>query len=248
MSDAAVITTIGSDFGANYRVRLEYDSDAEDPRTGYEPVTTFVLNVRQYSLPREGTLVARIEEAMDRGGFRLAARYLQAVHAVPVVLPVWGYEHGDLSLSAGERNGVYADRWDSGLAGLAYSTPQQVRDGWGGDCSDVTTDALEAALQADVAEYDAWLGGDVYGYVVERSTTGRPEDWEEVDSCWGFIGYSWAVQAATEAVTGAVEHGRVEHAEREAAEAADQAEIESLRLLESGGLCTSGPPPTGGDR
>lgn len=55
-------------------------------------------------------------------------------------------------------------------------------------------------------EYRAWCEGDVYGYVVEKNVTWTADDnrnemstWEHEDSCFGFYGYDWAVQAAKEA-------------------------------------------------
>lgn len=49
----------------------------------------------------------------------------------------------------------------------------------------------EHQLQGTIDLYGAWAWGDVYGYVVEFAIydeDGEVEDWEEVDSCWGFYG------------------------------------------------------------
>ena len=75
-----------------YRVRLEHDEHAGDPRKDHDHAATLVLRMRRHDLPLEGDLVREIDEAMDRGGFRLTARYLQTVHGAPVVLPVWGLD------------------------------------------------------------------------------------------------------------------------------------------------------------
>ena len=39
----------------------------------------------------------------------------------------------------------------------------------------------EDILRGEIVSYDAYLGGRVYGYVIEH-------DGEEVDVCWGFVG------------------------------------------------------------
>jgi hypothetical protein len=39
----------------------------------------------------------------------------------------------------------------------------------------------EDILRGEIVSYDAYLGGRVYGYVIER-------DGEEIDACWGFVG------------------------------------------------------------
>ena len=232
MIDTDIVTMTATAFGA-FRVRLVPDLDATDPRKDHEQIATFVLRHRRYDLPLEGDLVGQIDDAMERGGFALTARYLQAARGAAVVLPVWGHERGSLSLHAGYRAGAYADRWDSGLAGLAYITDAQVNAGWRDHGFDVTADELAAVVRSEVEEYDAYLQGEVYGYVVERATDADSQDWAQVDSCWGHVGHSWATQAATEALAAAVLQGAEDHARRRAEEKADEAEIDSLRLIEA---------------
>jgi hypothetical protein len=69
----------------------------------------------------------------------------------------------------------------------------------------------------DVTEYQAWLDGDVYGYVVEEhviwqrlGSDGEPvfltdeptrETWEHVDSCYGYYGREYAEERARKALT-----------------------------------------------
>jgi hypothetical protein len=54
-------------------------------------------------------------------------------------------------------------------------------------------------LRSFVEEYDKWMRGDCYGYTI---TVGD----EEQDSCWGFIGYDYAKEEATERATLTVKH------------------------------------------
>lgn len=69
--------------------------------------------------------------------------------------------------------------------------------------------------EQSLQEIKAWCEGDVYGYLVERKVTGRKvydngsseepfEEWEEVDSCYGFYGYDYAEHAAKEALEDAI--------------------------------------------
>ena len=108
-----------------------------------------------------------------------------------------------------------------------------MRTGWTDHGVDLTADELVEVLRSEIEEYNAWATGEVYGYIVERSTTDAG-GWEEVDSCWGHIGHTWAVEAATDALTEAVQHGAAEYTLQQAAAAEDEAEIESLRLIEVG--------------
>ena len=126
MTDTQIVASTETAHGA-YRVRLKYDPDAPDPRRDYDHAGTLLLRIRGRDCPLEGDLVAQIDAATDRGGFRLAAAYLRIVHRVPVVLPVWGYDHGGLAVAADDRTSEHADPWDSGPAGLIYITPRAGR-------------------------------------------------------------------------------------------------------------------------
>ena len=67
--------------------------------------------------------------------------------------------------------------------------------------------------QAELTEWQAYVEGDVYGWVIERRvvqhTTVKTvegvtlreveyEDWDEVDSCWGYYGTDYAEETARE--------------------------------------------------
>lgn len=71
------------------------------------------------------------------------------------------------------------------------------------------------SLQAVIDEYNTWATGECYGYQVQRHAPDCDDcedlpvsewpatdcaGWEDTDdSCWGFIGYEYATEAATEA-------------------------------------------------
>lgn len=74
-----------------------------------------------------------------------------------------------------------------------------------------------AEVLAHTAQFvQDWAEGNVYGWEVERKQTGsirktfdnpargtyldRFEEWEEVDSCWGYVGDEWAKENALEAL------------------------------------------------
>lgn len=226
-----------------YRARVVQDEhgDVDSPRE-WSNVARLCLSHRRYDLPWEDdTTGERVREAMERGGLRLAARYLSVVHDA-VVLPVWGYDHGALTFSAGTRAGAYADVWDSGLAGLAYMPRDVARDELMAPSTAETLDDVAArAITGEVETFAAWSRGDVYGWVVER----RPldeygdadvfGDWDELDSCWGYVGETEYPLA--EALDNADAYRTADDAQATAdaqAAADDAAEVESLRLAELG--------------
>lgn len=177
-----------------YRARLELDpyGDTDSPRDNDGNAAILVLSWSRYNLPNEDD-TGRLDEAFERGGLRLAARYLAVAHDA-VVVPVWGYEHGQLALSAGKRVGAFSDPWDSGLAGLAYCRRSWARENLRAPSAGETLDdVIEQAIRAEVTYYDAWQQGDVFGWIAERRVITAEDEqdsdaWEQIESVWGYIG------------------------------------------------------------
>lgn len=96
-----------------------------------------------------------------------------------VGLPVYAYIHCGVTLSTSPFN----DPWDSGRSGFVYS-----------DLAGTTPEMLKAGLE----EYNKYLAGDTWGFVVEEAveligqredgTTVEREEWVKISSCWGFLG------------------------------------------------------------
>ena len=141
-------------------------------------------------------------------------------------LPLWLYDHSGLTISCGERVYPYNDRWDSGQVGWIVALKDtmmkdacEILRGENGEPimeehqhpdGSVTYSAKHKPLteetwrkraieimESDVAVYDQFLRGEVYGFTLY--TADVPEendeedgdedlDWEEEDSCWGFYG------------------------------------------------------------
>lgn len=101
-----------------------------------------------------------------------------------IVLPVYLYDHSGVSYSTRPFNCP----WDSGQIGWIFVTNTKAR-------SDYRVKRITAKVRARVLEglrqevevYSQWANGETYGYVSRD------------DSCWGFIGYDNAVEAANDA-------------------------------------------------
>ena len=117
-----------------------------------------------------------------------------------VILPLGLYDHSGITMYIGGRHAFDSAGWDSGQVGFIYcslekalyewGTKGQEHLGWDGEANytlapDGTKRTLRQAaelyLTGEVEEYDQYLTGQVYGYVVEA------EDGEE-DSCYGYFG------------------------------------------------------------
>jgi len=170
--------------GTEYRVYLEHDPECEDPREMGDHFVGRIVCVHssRYVRPDEsGDVVSAryVRYAMEDHSFRAVARWLRLFWGASVVLPLYsGYDDRP---SAG-------DVTDSPVAGdyigVTFDQPSTRR------MTGVESADIELALSVEVDEWSAWARGDCYGYVVERAT--GDDEWEQTDSCWGFIGDDYA--------------------------------------------------------
>lgn len=184
--------------GQTYRVRLEQDDvEADNPRDNDGGVAVIVASAPMHNLPQEGDagLAATILEAIQDREWRTVERWLRVCHDVIAVLPIWNSGGYDVSLSAGEPGWAASSR--GSIIGAVYMTSESVREGWSDQRPDELT--LRRALIEEVDEYAKWANGEVYGCIVERRNRVNGQ-WEEVVSCWGFIGYDYAESAALDAL------------------------------------------------
>lgn len=117
------------------------------------------------------------------------------VKRAAVRLPVYKYEHSGISLGTDNTKYPFNDPWDSCLAGYIIALPEDIRKEY--NIRRITKKVREKVaeiLKSEVATYNQYIEGEVYGYKV---FSGVPEDTpdnevEEVgteeDSCWGYYG------------------------------------------------------------
>lgn len=150
------------------KIEIAHDQDTENP-TEYLPVKLVSFNTRHSNFQDPNT----IDEAE-------VAYWLSYS------------EHGSCKWDLAD-NGMPLgfDHWDHvGVAGAMLF--RDVDKGW----YDVPNPKKYA--QSVVDEYTDWCNGYTYGYIVseQKSTCDNPDhvEWEEVDSCWGFIGDEWIIK------------------------------------------------------
>jgi len=156
-------TLIESFVHAGLTVELHRDEDPFNPRKEFEHLTTIGHWHRRYDL---GT---RLDSGMTEETLR---EYHPDIMAV---LPLYMYDHSGITINTEG----FSCKWDSGQVGWIWITRENAENM---GCEDWNEEKLLDAIRADVAEYDAYLTGQVYGYRV-LSPEGK-----ELDSCWGFIG------------------------------------------------------------
>ena len=91
-----------------------------------------------------------------------------------VSLPLWLYDHSGITISCGDREYPYNDRWDSSAVGwIVYAKQKNDDEDW--------REKAFARMRAEVKEYDQYLQGEVYGITLY-------ENGREVNNCWDFYG------------------------------------------------------------
>lgn len=89
------------------------------------------------------------------------------------------YDHSGLTMNTTG----FSCPWDSGPVGLIVVSKKAVRDEWKVKrISPKLRERIHDLLKGEVEEYNQYLTGQVYGFVVEG-----PEE-EDIHSCWGFFG------------------------------------------------------------
>lgn len=171
-----------------YKLKIMHDSD-HDAR-GYDHVGTMVCWHRRYNL---GDEQPKCDPQQWREDF-------DAENPDAVILPLYLYDHGGLSISVGG----FACPWDRGQVGWIYITRKALDSAWPAEYPEGATseekaklDAgriakAEACLRAEVKEYDDCLTGNVWGFRLYKlkkcGECGHIEEEETDDSCWGFVG------------------------------------------------------------
>jgi hypothetical protein len=175
MSD--VLETFKSE-DVQWKVEVVYDHDCDSPRDNDTNLGTFITWHRKYSSPDANTFT----EPSDFNRWWLLVendpRYVR--------VPVYMYEHSGVIYRASSGSNPFSDRWDSGMVGWIFSTPESI------EITGVPLDSIESQLIEEVDYYSKWAEGECYGYVISKrkSHCDIPEhdSFDVRDSCFGFIG------------------------------------------------------------
>lgn len=159
---------------SKYRIRIESDTDACDPREDFSNMGIMVCWHGRYNLGDE-------QPKCDAEEYRE-----ENCPEGTITLPLYLYDHSGLSMSTSG----FSCGWDSGCVGFIYVTPETIIKEYGND-SEESREKARNVLVSEVNLYDLSLRGQVWGYTVEKlpacDSCGHIEP-EDVDSCWGFFG------------------------------------------------------------
>jgi len=160
-----------------YRLRLEIDQWSQSPRTDHDNLCHVITvpGSRYIDVDADGGLLqdgwGRIKERAD--AVEVFTRWACTFHGAVIAVHTPA----------------------QGADSIWYLLPDGIAE---------VTDPQEY-IRGEISEYRHWADGEVYGYTIEKSVTWKRADnqdgemrtWEPLESCWGYIGHQWAVEAAT---------------------------------------------------
>ena len=141
-----------------------YQSDYHESPREWDNLGLMICFHRRYELGDKHTM--SIEEARE---FRQSKDI--------IALPLFLYDHSGITMSTKP----FSCPWDSCQVGFIYVTKEKIKAEYG----NAGKKSIERAIQCmigEVKEYDNYLTGNVYSYVIED------EQGEHIDSCSGFFG------------------------------------------------------------
>jgi len=101
---------------------------------------------------------------------------------VAVILPLYLYDHSGITIATHGFSHCDPAGWDWGQVGFVFVSKETVRKEYSVNrISRKVREKVIKTLLAEVEEYNQYLQGEVYGFVLKHP------DGEE-DSCWGFYG------------------------------------------------------------
>lgn len=160
-------------------IKIYYDEDPPNPREDFEHISIMVYWHRRNVVGDK-----RVSEPMTEEEVR------EAYPGILAILPVYLYQHSGMTIATTP----FTCSFDSGQVGWAFVTKESALEmGF----TDTSKTPIEDMIRQDVAEYDQYLKGDIYGYVIENA------DGDDLDSCWGFYGLENVRGEAKNAAEGA---------------------------------------------
>lgn len=158
------------------KIRIEHDEDAESPSQWGREDLFLVANHRDFYVPEPG------EKRVPNDPAELIDRY-RKTHWI---FPLEAYIHSGVVLAFGHEGNFPDRRWDVSQLGFIFVSKKEWR---------LRKSARKAAASL-IAEWNQYLEGDVWGYVIED------DDGEHLDSCWGMYGREYCVDEAVSCLKG----------------------------------------------
>jgi hypothetical protein len=167
---------------SGFTIKLIQDDDASSPKDDsddHQSGRVFLVTTKNRDFVVEHDLVPVSDRTIE---------IPDSVRETHHIYPLNAYIHSVVALSLNSGY-PFNDQWDSGQIGFVFVTK---------DTNEIGN-PLQAA-ESLVKQWNQYLSGDVWGYVIED------ENGKQVESCWGFYGEKYALEEARYAAKSSAEY------------------------------------------
>jgi hypothetical protein len=154
-----------------HTIKIYQDTSPESPRK-WDNMGKMVCFHKRYDLGDRHDY-----KSNDFEGWDGLENYLIKECKAVIVIPLYLYDHSGLTM----RTYPFSCPWDSGQVGFIYADRETILKNFA--AKRLTAFVLQKAremLETEVKDYDKFLSGDVFGFVIEDA------DSNTIDSCWGY--------------------------------------------------------------
>jgi hypothetical protein len=153
-----------------YTIEIHQDTDPMNPREEFDHVGKMVCFCNRYKLG-------------DKHEFSNPTEAMEHIKATKAIwLPLYLYDHSGITMNTTGFGHCDPGCWDSGQVGYIFIEREKVLEEYSAKAlTKKIRDKAEELLRGEVEEYDQYLTGQVYGFVVKKGVV-------KEDSSWGFFG------------------------------------------------------------
>lgn len=182
-----------------YKIEIIPDDSPFDPR-GDDNLGTMICFHGNYNLGDKHDY-----RHQDYSGWAEMKQAIIKNENAGVILPLYLYDHSGITMNT---TGFHCP-WDSGQIGFVFISKEKMRKEYSYKrVSQKLIKRVTEYIVNEVATYDQYLTGDVYGYRITDTETE-----EEMDSCWGYYGDDYCMEEAVSIVNHMLKsdkHGQLE--------------------------------------
>jgi len=173
-----------------HEIEVKYDENPESPRE-WDNVCVFHVAHCNYNFGDENY----------NDSASIKAAEAEAKRNGDLVLPLYAYEHGGITISLGQ----FSCPWDSGQLGFVQVPRKKFVEEFGKKnfTPKLKAKALKWA-QSETETLDKYIRGEVFGYVID----------DDGDSCWGYYSIEDAMDEAEGIIDWIVKDAKEKHCEQ----------------------------------
>lgn len=176
-------------FKSGHSLEIHSDDDPQSPRD-WDNLGTMACFHKQYDLgdEKDGINGHGIDHT-EFGGWGEMKKWIKYKNPGCVILPLYLFDHSGTTISTTSEQFRVCDGhgWDWGQVGFIFVSRDKINAEYG-EHGGRTDEQIEEYLRNEVAVFDQYLTGDVWGFILREPPAGEGDEGEEVDSCWGFFG------------------------------------------------------------